>query len=219
MLWQATPETRIGVAYRSRVKQTLKGKADFRSSAAIAGVIAAAGNGAFVDSDVTADITLPDSLSVGLQHAVNNKLTINADITWTNWSLVDELRVEFDNAAQPDAVTTLKYEDSNRYSLGMTYVQDSKWTWRAGVAFDESTAPNAELLSVRTPDADRTWLTAGFTYTPSKKMSVDFGFAHLFVDDAKVRKTATGDDASKGALTGEYEIDVNILSAQMRWSF
>jgi len=219
MLWQATPQTRIGAAYRSRVKHKLEGEADFRSSAAIAGVITTFGGGAFVDSDVTADITLPDSLSVGFQHQVNNKLTINGDVTWTNWSLVKEIVIEFDNAAQPDATTTLEYEDSNRYSLGVTYEQNSKWTWRAGLAFDESTTPNAELISIRTPDADRTWVTAGFTYTPSKKMSFDFGFAHLFIDDADVRKTAAGEDALKGGLVGEYEIDANIISAQARWSF
>jgi len=220
MLWQATPDTRIGAAYRSRIKHKLKGKADFRPNTAIAAIIAGGGGGgAFVDSDVTADLTLPDSLSVGFHHQVNNKLTINGDVTWTNWSVVEELRVKFDNAAQPDSVTTLKYEDSNRYSLGMTYNQNEQWTWRAGVAFDESTAPNAELISIRTPDADRTWLTAGFTYKPSKKMSVDFGVAHLFIDDAEVRKTAAGEDRLKGGLVGEYEIDANIISAQARWSF
>lgn len=218
-LWQATPQTRIGVAYRSRIKHKLEGDAKFRSSAAIAAVITAAGGGAFVNSDVSADVTLPDSLSVGFQHQVNNKLTINGDVTWTNWSVLQELRVEFDNAAQPDAVTTLEYNDSNRYSLGMSYEQNNQWTWRAGVAFDESTAPSAELVSIRTPDADRTWLTVGFTYKPSNTLSFDMGFAHLFVEDAKVRKTASGENKLKGGLVGEYELDVNILSAQARWSF
>jgi len=219
LLWQATPQTRIGAAYRSRVKHKLKGDADFRSSAAISAVIAAAGMGAFVDSDVTGDITLPDSLSLGFQHQVNNKLTVNGDITWTNWSLVKEIRFEFENTAQPDGVTTVEYKDSNRYSLGFTYEQDSKWTWRAGVAFDEAVTPNDELTSIRTPDADRTWVTAGFTYKRSNNLSIDFGFAHLFIDDAKVRKTAVGEDRTKGGLVGEYEIDANILSAQARWSF
>ncbi|MCK4742528.1 MAG: outer membrane protein transport protein [Sulfuriflexus sp.] len=218
LLWQATPETRIGVAYRSRIKHKLEGDVDFDNPTTGNAAPIAAGAG-LVDGDVTAKITLPDSLSVGFQHAVNNKLTINGDVTWTNWSVLKELRVDFDNTLAADSVTTLEYDDSNRYSLGITYAQDSKWTWRAGVAFDESTAPNAELVSIRTPDADRTWLTAGFTYKPSKKMSVDFGIAHLFIDDAEVRKTATGEDQLKGGLVGEYEIDANIISAQMRWSF
>ena len=218
MLWQATPQTRIGVAYRSRIKHKLEGDVDFDNPTTGNAAPIAAGGG-LVDGDVSANITLPDSLSVGLQHAVNNKLTINGDVTWTNWSVIEELRVDFDNAAAADSVVTLEYKDSNRYSLGMTYKQNNHWTWRAGIAFDESASRNAELLSVRTPDEDRTWLTAGFTYKPSNKMSFDFGFAHLFVDDAEINKTASGEDLFRGALVGEYEIDVNILSAQARWSF
>ena len=217
LLWQTTPQTRIGVAYRSRIKHKLEGDIDFDTPNAGAATFAAAVNS--VDDKVEAKITLPDSLSVGFQHQVNNKLTINGDVTWTNWSTVEELRVVFDNPLSSDSVTTLEYKDSNRYSLGMTYEQSDQWTWRAGIAFDESTARNEELVSIRTPDADRTWLTAGFTYSPSSKMSIDFGIAHLFVDDAEVRKTATGEDLFKGGLVGEYEIDVNIVSAQARWSF
>ena len=218
MLWQATPQTRIGVAYRSRIKHKLKGEVDFDNPTTgnAAPIANAAG---LVDGDVKASVTLPDSLSVGFQHAINNKLTINGDFTWTNWSLIEELRIDFDNTLASDSVVSLEYQDSNRYSLGLTYVQDSKWTWRAGIAFDESATRNAELLSVRTPDADRTWLSAGFTYKPSNKMSIDFGVAHLFIDDAKIRKTATGEDLFRGALVGEYDIDVNILSAQARWIF
>lgn len=219
MLWQASSDTRIGVAYRSKIKHTLEGDADFDTPTVAAPVATAAG---LVDGDVQADVSLPDSLSIGLQHNINSKLTINADITWTNWSELEELRFEFDNPATADGVTTLEWEDSNRYSLGMTYQYNNQWAWRAGVAFDESATPNAELISPRVPDADRTWLTAGFTYAPSKKMSVDFGFAHLFIDDAEVNKLAGpggSENFFRGNLNGEYDIDVNIISAQARWSF
>ena len=222
LLWQATPQTRIGAAYRSRIKHKLKGEADFDtpSNAATGNATPLANLTGLVDGDVTSNVTLPDSLSVGLQHQVNNKLAINADVTWTNWSLVEELRIDFKNPAAADGVTTLEFKDSNRYSLGMTYVQDNHWTWRAGVAFDESATRNKELISVRVPDADRTWLTAGFTYKPSKKMSIDFGYAHLFIDDAEINKsTSEAENRSKGNLVGEYDIDVNIISAQARWSF
>jgi long-chain fatty acid transport protein len=224
MLWQATPETRVGVAYRSRIKHKLEGDVDFRSSAVVSALIANPAfnpTGAFADGgDVSADITLPDSFSVGFQHQVNSKLAINGDITWTNWSLLDELRIEFDNPADADNVTTLKWEDSNRYSLGVTYQQNSQWTWRAGIAFDEAVTPNSRFFTPRVPDEDRTWLTAGFTYKPSSNMSFDMGYAHLFVEDASVNKSATDvENLSRGALVGKYELDVNILSAQARWAF
>ena len=90
-----------------------------------------------------------------------------------------------------------------------------------GIAFDESTTPNSARLTPRVPDADRTWLTLGFTYKPSNSnMNFDFGYAHLFVDDAKVNQSpADAENLLRGALIGEYELDVNILSAQARWAF
>jgi long-chain fatty acid transport protein len=51
-------------------------------------------------------------------------------------------------------------------------------------------------------------------------MSFDMGYAHLFVEDASVNKSATDvENLSRGALVGKYELDVNILSAQARWAF
>ena len=221
LMWQASDKTRIGLAYRSRIKHKLEGEADFDTPSdpgtGDARAIAA-GNG-LVDGDVVAKVTLPDSLSIGFDHKVNNKLTVNGDLTWTNWSLLDELRVEFDTGAD-DNVTTLDWHDSNRYSLGLTYVQDNRWTWRAGIAYDEATQKGDENISVRVPDNDRLWLSVGFTYSPSKDMNVDFGYAHLFVDDVDINKSlADTENLTRGQLTGEYSLDVNILSAQARWAF
>lgn len=223
LLWQASPATRIGLAYRSKVKHKVKGDADFDvpNNPATGNATALATGAGLVDGGVKANVDLPDNFSIGIQHQVNPKLAINADITWTNWSTLKELRFDFDNTAAADGVTTLEWEDSNRYSLGFTYQQNAHWTWRGGVAFDQSATPNSTLISPRVPDADRTWLTMGLTYKPSQKMSVDFGFAHLFIEDAEVNKVAAvgSENFLRGNLVGNYDIDVNIISAQARWRF
>ena len=219
MMWQATPQTRIGVAYRSRIKHKLEGDLSFKSSALVQTLIPFAG-GAFVKTGATANITLPDSLSVGFNHEIDSKWTVNGDVTWTNWSVLDEIRIEFDNPVQPDNVTTTKWQDSNRYSLGLTYSANDKWTWRGGIAFDESANRHSATQTPRVPDQDRTWLTLGFTYKSSDKLSFDVGYAHLFIRDAKINKSLTDpENTLRGALVGKYEIDVNILSAQARWAF
>jgi len=223
LMWQTSPNTRIGMAYRSRIKHKLEGEVDFKTSAIVQGLIenpAVNPTEAFFDGDIEASVTLPDSLSVGFHHQANNRLAITGDITWTNWSLLEELRVDFENPGDPDNVTTLDWRDSNRYSLGMSYVQNDTWTWRAGIAYDEATQKGAENISVRVPDNDRFWVSVGFTYSPSKDMNVDFGYAHLFVDDVDINKSlADTENQTRGNLVGEYELDVNILSAQARWSF
>jgi long-chain fatty acid transport protein len=215
MMWQATPQTRIGIAYRSRIKHKLKGDADFdtpANAALIAGILS------LTDTDVAAKVTLPDSLSVGFNHEIDSKWTVNGDITWTNWSVFDELRIEFDSGAA-DSVVTTKWRDSNRYSLGMSYTPNKQWTWRGGIAFDESANSHSAYQTPRVPEQDRTWLTAGFTYKSSDRLSFDVGYAHLFIKDAKINKAIDAENALRGALVGKYELDVNILSAQARWAF
>lgn len=221
LMWQATPETRIGVAYRSKIKHSLEGEVDFDIPNNTTALALATGAG-LVDGGVQADTSMPDSFSVGFQYQASNNIAFNGDLTWTNWSELQELRFDFDNVNAADNVTTLEWENSLRYSLGMTYKKNSKWTWRTGIAFDETATPNDELISPRSPDEDRTWITAGFSYKPSSTMSIDFGYAHLFVGDAVVNKQAGpggSENFFKGNLVGEYEIDVHIISAQARWNF
>ena len=45
-------------------------------------------------------------------------------------------------------------------------------------------------------------------------MSFDVGYAHLFIDDAPInRESATGD-----VLRGNYELSVDIISAQFNYA-
>jgi long-chain fatty acid transport protein len=110
-----------------------------------------------------------------------------ADVAWTNWSVFDRLYA-VDSTGAPVVDQPEDWEDSWRYSLGLEYSPGSAWTWRAGVAFDETPIPNAELRTPRIPGEDRTWLSFGFSYEASDNMSIDFAYAHLFVDDARINK-------------------------------
>lgn len=142
------------------------------------------------------------------------------DYSRTYWSVLKELRFEFDIAI-PDGVTTLNWKDSNRYSLGLQYSPSSSpWTFRIGAAFDETPTPSARYRSPRIPDEDRIWLALGFGYQASENLSFDFGYAHLFVDDPKINKSAAdAENATRGLLYGEYDASVDIASIQMNWSF
>jgi long-chain fatty acid transport protein len=51
-------------------------------------------------------------------------------------------------------------------------------------------------------------------------MSLDLGYAHLFVEDPKVAKSVTNiEDATRGGLTGRYDAYVNIVSGQLTCRF
>lgn len=200
MLWQASRDTRIGLAYRSEIDYTLEGTAAFSGLPSLNG-------------PVTADATLPATAALSVLHRLNERWEVLADVTWTGWSSFDELRVLRTSGALV-ALTPENWADSYRYSAGVNYRHNDRVTLRAGVAFDETPVSDA-YRTARIPDEDRTWLAFGAQYRMSPKAMLDIGYAHLFVKDARIDKTETG----PVRLTGEYDAAVDILSAQLTLDF
>ncbi len=212
LLYEFTKNTRVGVSYRSRIDHTLEGDADFSG-------VPTPLSSAYRNCDIEADVTLPDSLSISFFHQFNPQWMVMADFTWTNWSLFDELRVNFDNPSLSDNVTVQKWQDSYRYSIGASYMPDKNWTIRIGTAYDTTAVSSAEYRTPRIPDADRIWTALGVGYRISNMFGFDVGYAHLFINDPEINKTATGYDIPRGGLKGTYDAHIDIVSAQLTMNF
>lgn len=122
--------------------------------------------------------------------------------------------MRFDNPRQPPLVTPQEWEDTFRYALGISYRPERRLILRSGLAYDETPIPNARLRSPRIPDQDRVWLTFGASYQHSETLSIDVGYAHLFIGDAAVDNTEVN---TGHVLSGEFEGEVAILAAQLVW--
>jgi long-chain fatty acid transport protein len=211
LLLEPTENTRFGFHYRSKIDLTLDGRAKL--------------TGATSSSKVNAklDVTLPDSLSVSGYHAFNSQWAMMADITWTQWSRLKSLDTKLDNGQQ--SVAVWNYDDSTRYALGVEYQHDQTWTFRSGVALDETPVPDDSLRSPRVPDEDRVWLSLGATYRYSPELTFDFGYAHLFVSDPKLDNVSDNYDPTRNqttgfhSLSGDYDASVDIIGFAVNWKF
>ncbi len=198
ILWQATDSTRVGLSYRSQVKLTLEGKV---SSEVNAGW----------NTGGSVDLTLPSITELSFLHQLNDKLAIHASAVHTGWSSFDELATDLDNGAPFDPVPE-EWKESWRYAVGMTYQYSDKWTWRTGIAKDNSPVRN-EHRTFRIPDADRVWVSVGGSYKLDKSQSIDFGYAYLQGKKVDINE-------KKYALKAEVKAaDVHILSLQYNYSF
>lgn len=216
LMYQIAEQTNLGVAFRSEVDMEVEGDADFTVPAAASFVYA---NNAFIDTGLSANVSLPASLSISVAHEVD-KFTYLADVTWTGWSSFEELRVKYDNAAQPDSVTTEDWNDVMRYSLGIDYQYTDEIVLRAGVALDESPVPNAEHRTPRLPGSDRTWFSFGASYIVDDDISLDVGFSHLEMSSAPINNEFESSIPTLAAtLSGEYDATVDILSVQLNWNY
>ena len=214
VLLEPTDHTRLGLHYRSKIELTLDGDVKIK--------------GPVLNSKQNAklDVTLPDSLSLSAYHGLNSQWAVMADITWTQWSKLSSLDIEFADGSL--SVTPLEWEDTTRVAVGAEYTHDQTWIFRGGLALDETPVPNSSLRTPRVPDNDRTWLTFGATYQHTPEISFDFGYAHLFVDDPKLKGAPNAHDPTAPfpvgltgthALNAKYDASVDILSAGFNWKF
>ena len=152
------------------------------------------------DGPTTADVKLPASASWSIFHQLNPKWDLMADITWTDWSTLNVLNIDRANGTLFTS-TPLEWEDTWRFSAGANYHHSGEWTFRFGVAFDQTPVHDAD----RTPRASGRrphWVAIGAQYRMSKQAAFDFGYAHLFVKDSTINlcTAAAGRGASHCSL-------------------
>lgn len=210
-IYQAAADTRIGVAYRSKVEQHLDGDAKFRRPTGIPFAAAP-------DGDVTADVSLPASLSFSAFSHLNDQWELMGDVTWTRWSQFERLAV-YRNSGALLTQTIENWENTMRYSVGVNYLYSDTIKLRAGLAYDEE-AIKDEFRTARIPGNDRKWVSLGASYTMSPGSKFDIGYSHLFISDATIDDDQnTLAKGFNGRVRGEYEGSVDILSLQYTHNF
>ncbi|MGD8595050.1 MAG: outer membrane protein transport protein [Gammaproteobacteria bacterium] len=218
ILFAPTNQSRAGFSYRSKIKHKLGGDADFRIASTVPNATSdprfTGINLAFADTNATASITLPEQWALSSYQQLTKKWELLGEITYTKWSQIQELVIEFDNAYKGASVEDIKFRNTYRYAIGTNYKPNDRFTYRLGFAFDEGAAPNATYRTPRIPDHDRKWLALGFGYKQNN-ISFDVGYARLFIDDAYINRTGSQGDT----LNGKYQLSVDILSAQFGYAF
>ena len=208
--------TRIGLAFRSSIEHTLKGRANFfipRRAAPLRQF-----SGALVDTDGSADIELPERASLGVYHELTPDIALMGDVTWTRWSRFDELVFRFANPNQPTIVQPEGWDDSFRYAVGLRWRATKTIETRFGFAWDETPIPDETLRTPRIPDSDRFWLAAGLAWRPTERLRFDVGYAHIFSPDVRSQNP---DPVTGHVLRGTYSGEANIVGVQftyeIRW--
>jgi long-chain fatty acid transport protein len=216
LLFEPTQGTRFGLAFRSSIHHKLDGEVDWEYDTTTAQAIGTAING--VDGNANATLNLPETLSLAGYNEFNDKLAIVADVTFTNWDRFDELRIKY-GSGQQDTVVTTEWDDTWRFGLGFIYTPTENCTGRIGCAYDQSPVPSEEYRTPRIPDADRIWIALGAGYKVNRNFEFNLGYTHIFVDDPAVNKPATGEDAIRGNLVGQWDVSVDIVSLNATYIF
>jgi long-chain fatty acid transport protein len=224
-LFRMSPDTRLGLTYRSEISYNGSGTVNFSNvglpgnlpSLGATGNAIAAGVGAnLANGNVNIRITLPESLSAALMHRLNDKWTLLGDATFTAWSRIQALTIVRENGTTLGN-TPENFKDTWRLGAGATYRYSDALSLKMGVAYDQ-TPVNDTDRTARLPDQNRTWLAFGGQYRLSKAGTLDAGYAHLFIKDAPINQNG-GNATLSGQLVGTYKGSVDIFGAQFAYRF
>ena len=135
------------------------------------------------------------------------------DVTWTRWDRFQDLTIN-SAVSRLDTSKEEQWDNSMRYGLGVDYQHNDKWTFRGGIAYDE-TPISDEFRTARIPGNDRKWISVGASYKMLENITVDAGYSHLFISDPKIDET----DDNGYNVKGKYDASVDLLGVQVRWLF
>lgn len=211
-LFTLSPQTKVGVSYRSSVKYTLDGTLTTAGSDAVLN--------AATSSNAKADLTLPDTFVVSVAHALNDKIELLGDISWTGWSSVDKVDIMRTSGAASGSLALrldTQFKNTWRAAVGGNYKMNETLKFRFGVAYDQTPIKDAEHRLTSLPDNDRTWFSAGVQWKPAKGMTLDVGGAYLYLKDADINNAGTS--AAQGRVKGSYQDSAWLLGTQFSMAF
>jgi long-chain fatty acid transport protein len=200
-LFQVSPATRVGVSYRSAVRQNLDGN--------LSGAL---------NAPASAEVKLPDTFLLSVFHVLDDRWELMGDLSRTGWSNIQKLDIVNKSTGTVADTLTLRWRDTWRVAVGASYKYNSAWKLKSGIAYDQSPVSDPQYRPVSLPDNNRVWLSIGAQYKPSKEAALDIGYAYLYMKDAGINNNG-GSQATKGLVSGSYNGSGSILGIQYSQSF
>jgi long-chain fatty acid transport protein len=205
-MFRIGPATRLGIAYRSKIKFDLEG------TQTVVGVPA---NSFAIKSTLES----PDSFSMALSQKLDDRWELLGDLTWTGWSSIKTLPVIRSSTGVQVNTLSYNFEDTWRVGLGANYALNDAWKLRIGTAYDKSPVRNDADRTMTLPDSDRTWLAFGARYAMSKETSLDVSYSHIFFKKVSAARFVDLTGFPDQTVRGEFKTSADQLSLQLNHRF
>lgn len=211
VMYEPTENTRFGLSYRLRSTQQVKGDHKVEGNLAYGGAL----NGTFTGR---ASPALPETIAFSAYHQYK-KVGFSGTARWTHWSQsFPEFVMKSDSpllaATGGEKVSAYNYGNTWTLTAGLDYYYNDRWTFRCGTGWDESPTHSDTTRTIRIPDNDRFWLSAGASYT-QKNWQVDVGYSHMFGRTGKALESS-----DRTAARVKYKnLQSYLFGAQVQYKF
>ncbi|WP_017905866.1 outer membrane protein transport protein [Pseudomonas asplenii] len=232
VVWKPTEQDTLGLNYHAKIKNKMEGKYNIRADAIgrffMTQPVGANGEtlvelaypGLKLNPDganASTQLDIPATAGLDWVHVFNDRFTLGASATWTQWSSFKSLTLKSDGNTL--VAIPYNYKDSMMYSLGGDYKFTDRLTLRAGVAFDQ-TPTRDSTRDPRIPDNDRWFTSLGFGYEIKEipGLSIDGAYSRQFVKEASI-KTHNVDRLGGSTLDGKAESSGEVVSLAATYRF
>lgn len=215
---------RIGISYRSEIDLEYEGTANLDNLATAPINYAAIFGGANYSTALKSDGTIPRSVAVGYAYQPNDRLTIEADIEWTDWACVEQEFLSFPDEGAPLRLAVLNdgnpvsrdWNDVFAYGIGLDY----KWTeatdLRCGFFYVEKTIPSANL-DTALPDSNKHGVTLGLGHQFLKDVKIDMAYTFIKLRDRDITNDVGLNTGSN--IDGTYKGHLNIVAVEFTYKY
>ncbi|MBD3226365.1 MAG: hypothetical protein GF313_16670 [Caldithrix sp.] len=158
------------------------------------------------DQKASTEMTYPNFFSVGVYYRILDALGVEVDFMWYNWSVFDELVLDFKDD-RLDQVVPENYEDASQLRVGVHYDVTSALQIRAGYIYDQTPQP-IESVSPLLPDNDRNDYSIGLGYTYN---NLQFDLGYMLVDFGERSTVEDGEGQNEYGFDGTYSSLANLF--------
>ena len=135
VLYEPTPDTRLGLTYTSEIDLDFRGPAQFSGIGPI--LTALLQSRGLLDARVDVGAKVPQQVMGSVYTAIDDSWALLGNLGWQDWSEFGETEIGIDNAQNPTSLTNpLSFDDTWHVAVGAQYHTNDRWKMNFGLAYD-----------------------------------------------------------------------------------
>lgn len=212
MMYEFNDTNRVALVYRSKTKLDLDGTVSLSS---LNGTTAAVFGGSSYSTASSLEINIPSSLTFGYLYKPCEKVAIEFDVEWTEWSVVDNFNVMYKGESNATRLAILNidnpalkdWDDTFSFGIGVEKTISDKFSFQFGSRYRPSPVPE-NTADPLTPLNDL-W---NFDFGVSlflKRSRLDFVVAHAWSKSRTISNTVGA--SSLTSVDGTYSLTARVI--------
>ena len=135
VLYEPTPDTRLGLTYTSEIDLDFRGPAQFSGIGPI--LTALLQSRGLLDARVDVGAKVPQQVMGSVYTAIDDSWALLGNLGWQDWSEFGETEIGIDNTQSPISLTNpLSFDDTWHAAVGAQYHTNDRWKVNFGLAYD-----------------------------------------------------------------------------------